>query len=209
MGLQERIVWLNHWNVWVLFIPLVFIAIVNQRTTGNVISAILYAGRQSVFSGARSRNSLDTLSKTLLFFFTAFALFSCLFQAKSAHYSIGLTVLFSVGASLFWMLDYFFVWIITQNKKFIAAYFSRGNLLWHMLGGALFMISVAECFIPSYSFSFLPVVLVYFVFFIARTVYGLLYSNDHHFSWYYIILYLCAVYLVPMALVLSAFGRMH
>jgi len=71
------------------------------------------------------------------------------------------------------------------------------------------MISVAECFIPSYSFSFLPVVLVYFVFFIARTVYGLLYSNDHHFSWYYIILYLCAVYLVPMALVLSAFGRMH
>ena len=82
MGLQERIVWLNHWNVWVLFIPLVFIAIVNQRTTGNVISAILYAGRQSVFSGARSRNSLDTLSKTLLFFFTAFALFSCLFQER-------------------------------------------------------------------------------------------------------------------------------
>ncbi|MFM7565276.1 MAG: DUF4271 domain-containing protein [Flavobacteriales bacterium] len=207
MGLNERIVWVSHWNIWVLFIPLVFIAIVNQRTTGNVLSAVLYAGRQTTFSGTRSRNNLDTPSKLFLFLFTAFALFSSMFQAKAAHYTFGNAILFSAGASVLWMVDYLIIWVITQNKKFISTYLSKGNLLWHIMGGMLFFLSVLETFLPSYPFSFLPVALIFCGFFMARAVYGLMFSNDYQFSWYYIILYLCAVYFVPTALLFSAFGR--
>lgn len=188
---------------------MIFIAIVNQRTSGNILSAILYSGRQATFTGSRSRNNLDPMSKFFLFLFTCFALFSSLYQAKSIHYSILNSLIIAFITAVIWLLDYLFIWLITQNRKFLSAYFSRGSLIWHILGGVLFSISVIETFLPRVPLSFIFVPIVFFVFFLARAVYGLVFSNEHQFSWYYIILYLCVVYLVPIALVLSTIGLLH
>jgi hypothetical protein len=95
---------------------------------------------------------------------------------------------------------------MNEKSKITQHYISAGNVSWFLFGislaisNALLVFNANSDFGVFIFFSLLALALV------LRFVNAFLLAAASGFSWYYIILYLCTVYLLPIVLIKKLFG---
>lgn len=145
----------------------------------------------------------------LNFIFSVFAINSLIVK------STGLKNDFGIWGGLFFVLFnicHLFSLMLTsllagQRKEFIESiFFKLTGLLW--LGVAYFVIGVCWFFTPGLDEVFLWVVIILtLIEFLVRVIKSFFISFRSGASWYYIILYLCTLEILPILIILLLIGR--
>lgn len=207
MELTLRTPYIENWAIFLVFCQAILIGITYYRSYGGLFEAILDTGRKTTLG---SRIQLDGLSRSLLQInnFIGVILFLSWYFVDA--YFINTALLFAAAGAavffLFWHLDYLLFWSISANTKNSQQYMSLGNVPWFLFGIALAVTNAILVFNKHYEwggvafFSLLTIVLL------IRVISGILFAVGIGFPWYYIILYLCSVYLLPIVLIQKFFG---
>ena len=206
MELTLRNPYIENWAIFLVFCQAVLIGIAYYRSYGGLFEAIIDTGRKTTLG---SRIQLDELSRSLLQInnFIGVMLFLCWYLVDA--FFINTALLYAAaGAAVFfviWHVDYLLFWSISANRKNSEQYIGLGNVPWFLFGISLAVTNAILVFNKHYEwggvafFSLLTLVLL------IRVVSGILYAVGIGFPWYYIILYLCSVYLLPIVLIQKLF----
>jgi hypothetical protein len=207
MELTLRNPLIENWAIFLVFTQAFLLGVAYYRSYGGLFYAILDSGRKITLG---SRVQLDALSKTILYLntFIGVLVFISWYLVDAYYVNTSLFIGF-IGALfflVFWHLDYLIFWSMNDKSKITQQYISAGNVSWFLFGISL-TISNAILVFNAHShwgafifFSLLGLALV------LRFVNSFLLAAASGFSWYYIILYLCTVYLLPIVLIKKLFG---
>ena len=83
---------------------------------------------------------------------------------------------------------------------------SLGNVPWFLFGIALAVTNAILVFNKHYEWGGVAFLSLLTIVLLIRVISGILFAVGIGFPWYYIILYLCSVYLLPIALIHKFFG---
>ena len=207
MELTLRNPLIENWAIILVFTQAFLLGVAYYRSYGGLFYAILDSGRKITLG---SRVQLDVMSKSILYLntFVGVLVFISWYLVDTYYVNTSLFIGF-IGALfflMFWHLDYLIFWSMNEKSKITQQYISTGNVSWFLFGISL-TISNALLVFNAHSdwgafifFSLMGLALV------LRFVNAFLLATASGFSWYYIILYLCTVYLLPIVLIKKLFG---
>jgi len=207
MELTLRNPLIENWAIFLVFTQAFLLGVAYYRSYGGLFYAILDSGRKITLG---SRVQLDVLSKTILYINTLIGVLVFISWYLVDVYYVNTSLFIGFIGSLFflifWHLDYLIFWSMNEKSKITQHYISAGNVSWFLFGislaisNALLVFNANSDFGVFIFFSLLALALV------LRFVNVFLFAAASGFSWYYIILYLCIVYLLPIVLIKKLFG---
>jgi hypothetical protein len=207
MELTLRNPLIENWAIFLVFTQAFLLGVAYYRSYGGLFYAILDSGRKITLG---SRVQLDLMAKTILYVntFIGVLIFISWYLVDAYYVNTSLFIGF-IGALfflIFWHLDYLIFWSMNEKSKIAQQYISIGNVSWFLFGislaisNALLVFNANSDWGAIIFFSLLGLALV------LRVVNAFLLAAASGFSWYYIILYLCTVYLLPIVLIKKLFG---
>ena len=207
MELTLRNPLIENWAIFLVFSQAFLLGVAYYRSYGGLFYAILDSGRKITLG---SRVQIDLFSKTILYLntFIGVLVFISWYLVDAYYVNTSLFIGF-IGALfflIFWHLDYLIFWSMNEKSKIAQQYISIGNVSWFLFGislaisNALLVFNANSDWGAIIFFSLLGLALV------LRVVNAFLLAAASGFSWYYIILYLCTVYLLPIVLIKKLFG---
>lgn len=207
MELTLRNPLIENWAIFLVFTQAFLLGVAYYRSYGGLFYAILDSGRKITLG---SRVQLDLFSKIILYLntFIGVLVFISWYLVDAYYVNTSLFIGF-IGALfflIFWHLDYLIFWSMNEKSKIAQQYISIGNVSWFLFGislaisNALLVFNANSDWGAIIFFSLLGLALV------LRVVNAFLLAAASGFSWYYIILYLCTVYLLPIVLIKKLFG---
>ena len=207
MELTLRNPLIENWAIFLVFTQAFLLGVAYYRSYGGLFYAILDSGRKITLG---SRVQLDLMAKTILYVntFIGVLIFISWYLVDAYYVNTSLFIGF-IGALfflIFWHLDYLIFWSMNEKSKIAQQYISICNVSWFLFGislaisNALLVFNANSDWGAIIFFSLLGLALV------LRVVNAFLLAAASGFSWYYIILYLCTVYLLPIVLIKKLFG---
>lgn len=207
MELTLRTPLIENWAIFLVFTQAFLLGVAYYRSYGGLFYAILDSGRKITLG---SRVQLDLMAKTILYVntFIGILIFISWYLVDTYYVNTALFIGF-IGAVfflIFWHLDYLLFWSMSEKSKITQQYINTGNVSWFLFGISLAVSNALLVFNANTGwgafvfFSLLGLALA------LRFVNAFLLATASGFSWYYIILYLCTVYLLPMVLIKKLFG---
>lgn len=207
MELALRNPLVENWAIFLVFTQAFLLGVAYYRSYGGLFYAILDSGRKITLG---SRIQLDLMAKTILYIntFIGVLVFISWYSVDAYYVNTALFIGF-IGAVfflIFWHLDYFIFWSIGESSRITQQYISSGNVSWFLFGISL---TVSNALLVFNANSYLGAVIFFSLLGLAlilRVINAFLLAAASGFSWYYIILYLCTVYLLPIVLIKKLFG---
>jgi hypothetical protein len=195
------------WAISLVFIQAALLAITYYRSRGALLSAIFDSGKNITLG---SRIQLDALSKVFLYtntlggvlVFVGWYLVDAYFVNTALFFGIIAAILFL----LLWHLDYLMFWSVNGDVKIAQQYIGVGNVWWFLFGIALALSNAYMVFNTQKNWGAFIFIGILVLALLMRLLNGFLFAVSKGFSWYYIILYLCTVYLLPVVLIKKLFG---
>ena len=209
MELTLRNQYIENWAIFLVFCQVILVGTTYYRTYGGLLEAILDTGRNTTLG---SRIQLGAGPKSLLHFnnLIGVVLFVAAYLAGSFYLNAAFfyAAVFSCLIFFFWHLDYFLFWVITGKRKMTFQYIGIGNVPWFLFGLVLTFINVFMVFNKPSDWGVIVFFVVLLLTVVTRVVLAGIFAHSAGFAWYYIILYLCSVYLLPIALIKKLFGAL-
>jgi hypothetical protein len=207
MELTLRTPVIEIWAISLVFIQAALLAITYYRSRGELLSAIFDSGKNITLG---SRIQLDGLSKVFLYtntmvgvlVFVGWYLVDAYFVNTALFFGIIAAILFL----LVWHLDYLMFWSVNGDAKVTQQYIGVGNVWWFLFGIALALSNANMVFNTQKNWGAFIFIGILVLAMLMRLLNGFLFAVSKGFSWYYIILYLCTVYLLPIVLIKKLFG---
>jgi hypothetical protein len=207
MELTLRTPVIEIWAISLVFIQAALLAITYYRSRGELLSAIFDSGKNITLG---SRIQLDALSKVFLYtntmvgvlVFVGWYLVDAYFVNTALFFGIIAAILFL----LVWHLDYLMFWSVNGDAKVTQQYIGAGNVWWFLFGIALALSNANMVFNTQKNWGAFIFIGILVLAMLMRLLNGFLFAVSKGFSWYYIILYLCTVYLLPIVLIKKLFG---
>lgn len=213
MELHLKSLFVDHWKVLFFLAQWILLVTVSFRNDGSLLKSVLNsaASKLAVKVKREASQKLDGLSHLVLHVFcvaNVTFLFSLGF-ANTYYLYTSFLMAFVVTLSLLtlWFLDYLLLLVSTANVTFSASSLRFGNVLWYLFGFFVFGINFILTFNKG---GFIPFELVclgiFVLFLLVKVLKGFLSALTNGFPWYYLILYFCTVYVVPMMFVKKWIG---
>lgn len=207
MELTLRTPVIEFWAISLVFIQAALLAITYYRSRGALLSAIFDSGK-SITLG--SRIQLDAWSKVLLYTNTLVGVLVFVGWHLVDAYFVNTALFFGlVAAFLFlmvWHLDYLIFWSVNSDIKSTQQYIGTGNVWWFLFGISLTLSNAYMVFNTEKNWGAFIFIGILILAILMRMLNGFLFAVSKGFPWYYIILYLCTVYLLPIVLIKKLFG---
>lgn len=207
MELTLRTPVIEFWAISLVFIQAALLAITYYRSRGALLSAIFDSGK-SITLG--SRIQLDAWSKVLLYTNTLVGVLVFVgWHLVDAYFVNTALFLGLVAAFLFlmvWHLDYLIFWSVNSDIKSTQQYIGTGNVWWFLFGISLTLSNAYMVFNTEKNWGAFIFIGILILAILMRMLNGFLFAVSKGFPWYYIILYLCTVYLLPIVLIKKLFG---
>lgn len=207
MELTLRTPVIEIWAISLVFIQAALLAITYYRSRGALLSAIFDSGKNITLG---SRIQLDALSKVFLYTNTLVGVLVFVGWYLVDAYFVNTALFFGlVAAFLFlmvWHLDYLIFWSVNSDVKTTQQYIGAGNVWWFLFGIALTLSNAYMVFNTQKNWGAFIFIGILILAMLMRLLNGFLFAVSKGFPWYYIILYLCSVYLLPIVLIKKLFG---
>jgi hypothetical protein len=207
MELTLRTPVIEIWAISLVFIQAALLAITYYRSRGALLSAIFDSGKNITLG---SRIQLDALSKVFLYTNTLVGVLVFVGWYLVDAYFVNTALFFGlVAAFLFltvWHLDYLIFWSVNSDVKTTQQYIGAGNVWWFLFGIALTLSNAYMVFNTQKNWGAFIFIGILILAMLMRLLNGFLFAVSKGFPWYYIILYLCTVYLLPIVLIKKLFG---
>lgn len=201
-----RAPYLEQWAVFFVFLQASLLGVAYYRSEGSLFSAIIDSGRKTVIG---SRIQLDALSNTLLYGMSAFGLILWSAWQISAYYyvftAIWMSLFFAILLAVCWHLDYFLFWSMESRSKLISQYAHTTRMYWFVLGISLLFIDAYMVFNRDTAVGAWVFLFSLCFCYLLRTINSITFALASGFSWYYIILYLCTVNILPVVIINKLF----
>lgn len=198
---------IENWAIFLVFTQAFMLGLAYYRSYGSLLFAILDSGRKITLG---SRIQLDVTSKSLLYVntFIGVLLYVSWYLADVYYINTALFIGFiaAILFLVFWHLDYLIFWSINEKSKNTQQYMSVGNVSWYLFGIASTLFNAFVVFNAHASWGGFVFLILLGLALVLRVVNAFLMASASGFSWYYIILYLCTVFLLPIALIKKFFG---
>ncbi len=202
MELTFRTPVIEIWAISLVFIQVALLAITYYRNKGGLLTAIFDSGRNITLG---SRIQLDLISKVFLYTNTLVGVLVFVGWYLVDSYFVNTALFFGFIASLLflmiWHLDYFVFWSVNSDTKTILQYIEAGNVWWFVFGIAITLSNAIMVFNSQKAWGLIMFVGILLLALLFRLMNGFLFAVSKGFSWYYIILYLCTVNLLPIVLI--------
>ncbi len=207
MELEIRSPYVDNWAIFLIFAQCVLIGLAYYRSYGSLFEAILEGGKKITLG---SRIQLDGLSQLLLHInvFLGLVLFVGwhLVDAYYLNSALLYGAIIALGGFILWNIEYFIFWSLTPKSKWVTMYVNRGNVFWFFFGIALCITNAMMVFNQWLSFGSVVFLSLFLLALILRILYAALLALTEGIRWYYIILYLCTVFLLPLLIIKRIFG---
>lgn len=207
MELTLRVPSIENWAIFLVFTQAFLLGLAYYRSYGGLLEAIIDSGRKITLG---SRIQLDLITKSLLYLNTFIGVLIFISWYLVGSYFVNTALFFGFVGSLlflgFWHLDYFLFWSMNAKTKLIQQYISTGNVSWFLFGISLTISNALLVFNTQSDWGLIIFFILLSLALMLRFINAFMFAVAAGFSWYYIILYLCTVYLLPMALIKKLFG---
>ncbi|MFM7723687.1 MAG: DUF4271 domain-containing protein [Bacteroidota bacterium] len=199
MIFHDRLPLIDTWFFAGILVQIVLVGAVHYRISGSWASVFFNSGRTTTL---RPRQSFDPVSVfclllnvgvSLTFFLTNFL--TGVFYVKSAF------IVASALAAIFflvWHFDYVVLWFFAQSNPLKLMH--DGNILLCFLGLLLLGFNFIQLFTGPISWLMYGVLTLLLLMFFLRIWVLVFVPRSMGFTWYYFILYLCTVYVIPSVL---------
>lgn len=202
MELTFRTPVIEIWAISLVFIQVALLAITYYRNKGGLLTAIFDSGKNVTLG---SRIQLDLISKVFLYTNTLVGVLVFIGWYLVDSYFVNTALFFGFIASLLflmiWHLDYLVFWSVNSDTKIILQYIEAGNVWWFVFGIATSLSNAIMVFNTQKGWGLIMFVGFLLLALLFRLMNGFLFAVSKGFSWYYIILYLCTVNLLPIVLI--------
>jgi hypothetical protein len=207
MILNERFPLIENWFFLGFLLQVFLLGIVNYRMEGSWVTVFLNSGRPTTL---RARQSLDKASVAILLLnavvSTIFLVAKFLVADFYLNTSLVIALLVTVLSFVIWYLDYLFFWFFLQQYPSKSIY--EGNVWLCFLGIVFVIINFLQFFTAPTSVTLWLLLMLVFVVFCIRLRGLVIGAKISVFLWYYFILYLLTVYVVPSILI-SKYYKAH
>lgn len=200
MFFNERFPFIDNWFFLGFLLQVLFLGMVHYRIEGSWFTVFTNSVKPAIL---RARQSLDNLSMALLLFNAAMSLAFLIAKFLIVDFYLLTSMVSALLIALlflcFWHLDYLFLWFFLQQSPSKSVY--EGNVWLGLLGIFFVAFNFIQFFLAPDSTVLLCLLALMFAVFCLRLralVFG---AKITGFLWYYFILYLCTVYVVPSILI--------
>jgi hypothetical protein len=205
MEVHIKSIFVDQWKVVFFLAQCILLAALSIRTKGALIKAALHS-EASAFGVKMNRDAnqkFNGLSHILMHFFCIANLIFLFSEGLSKTYYLYtaslIAMVLAVSLMVLWFLDGLLLLIASANLNFSAASFRFGNVLWYLFGFFVFACNAMLTFSKgSFTLFGLICLFIFGLFVLVKVLKGVWSALRNGFPWYYLILYFCTVYVVPI-----------
>lgn len=200
--LEPREIWYPSWVVYAIILAIAIVGIVrvlNYELIFGIIACLFIRPTSST----NFRETISLLGKTFWLLLLNYLLSSTvftflLFQIYSIDDSVSIIVI-PLSTFLYPIFSLFFVSLFTGEYRRLKENIQIVSMIFQLIGIILIPLTIILMLNPSF---YLPIIYVglaiYSVFIMVRLFRGTSYAIQNKIPWYYIILYLCTLEILPL-----------